>query len=259
MSRQATSVTIDHAAFNRAAERMIATSKKSTKQILEEQGKIVVVEAAKITPPNKNFKWNRKGGETAVTNDINKILVGLTPALYSDFMEIFGGKVNTRELRRKDGSVYVSDNDIAVSNIKQFHRSQRGRNGRVTTAGQKGDKNIGRSKSFTRGIVTNSRKAAYIKQAVKMVGKMAAGWKAAAMKLNGKLPAWIMRHNTAGAISYKQTGSKGLLELSNSGVYAQKKGSIERRLNAVLNKRAGAITRRVEYFLKKNSKACGFA
>ncbi len=75
MPRKAASVTVDSAKFNEAAERLIATSKKSIKENLREQGKIIVVEAAKLTPPNKNFKWNKKGGELAASNDLARLFV----------------------------------------------------------------------------------------------------------------------------------------------------------------------------------------
>lgn len=258
MPRKAASVTVDSAEFNRAAQQLIATSKKSTKQNLYEQGKIIVVEAAKLTPPNKNLKWNRKAGETAVTNDINKILIGLSPNLYDQFIEIFGGAINRRELRTKDGRVYVSDNDVAVTDLAKWHRSQRGRNGRVTTAGQHKDRNIGRSKSYNRGITTDAKKASYIRKAVKMVGKTAAGWNGAAQKLQAKLPAWITRHDRPGYANYVQRGSRGELELTNAGVYPSLRSTLERRLKWVLARRAKAIDRRVEYYLKQNARSSGF-
>ena len=258
MARKAASITVDSAEFNKAAQRLIATSKKSTKQNLYEQGKIIVVEAAKLTPPNKNLKWNKKGGELALTNDINKILISLGPNLYNQFIEIFGGAVNRRELRTKDGRVYVSDNDVAVSDLGKWHRSQRGRNGRVTTAGQGGDRNIGRSKSYNRGVTTESKKAGYIRKAIKMVGKTAAGWKGAAQKLQAKLPAWITRHDRPGYANYVQRGSLGELELANEGIYPRLKGTLEKRLKWVLARRAKALNRRVDYFLKQNAKAAGF-
>lgn len=258
MPRKAASVTVDSAEFNEAAQELIATSKKSIKQNLYEQGKIIVVEAAKLTPPNKNLKWNRKAGETAVTNDINKILIGLAPNLYDQFIEIFGGSINRRELRTKDGRVYVSDNDVAVTDISKWHRSQRGRNGRVTTAGQHKDRNIGRSKSYNRGVTTEAKKSAYIRKAIKLVGKTAAGWKDAANKLQTKLPAWITRHDRAGYAKYRQQGSRGELELANAGIYPRIKGTLERRLKWVLARRAAAISRRVQYYLKQNARSSGF-
>jgi hypothetical protein len=258
MARKAASLTVDSAEFNRAAQRLIATSKKSTKQNLYEQGKIIVVEAAKLTPPNKNLKWNKKGGELSLTNDINKILIGLAPNLYDQFIEIFGGAINRRELRTKDGRVYVSDNDVAVTDLAKWHRSQRGRNGRVTTAGQHKDRNIGRSKSYNRGITTDAKKASYIRKAVKMVGKTAAGWKGAAQKLQAKLPAWITRHDRPGYANYVLRGSRGELELTNAGIYPRLKGTLERRLKWVLARRAANINRRVDYYLAKNAKSAGF-
>ena len=212
MGRRAKSVTIDSAEFDKAAQRLIATSKRTTKELLNEQGKIIIVEAAKITPPNKNFKWNRKGGEQAASNDLARLFV-------------------------------ASKSKDAETNLAAVHRSNRNRLGRVP---RKVDK------------VPAKGLAQYRRKVLALVGKQAAGWKAAAIKLGAKLPAWIARHDRAGYINYKQQGSRGVLELANAGVYARARGSIERRLKAVLAKRAGAINRRVDYFLKQNAKASGF-
>jgi hypothetical protein len=76
----ATRVTVDSRDFDRAAQRLVATSKKSAREVLTDQARLVVVEAAKITPPNKNFKWNRKGGETTVRTDLARLFASSTAA-----------------------------------------------------------------------------------------------------------------------------------------------------------------------------------
>jgi hypothetical protein len=108
MARQTKSITIDSAEFNKAAQRLIATSKKSTKTVLEEQGKLIIKEAALITPPNKNSKNNKSGGERTIRADLAKLFI---PS------------------RSKDA---VSAGDLA-----QIHRKHRDRRGRVRYKGDK--------------------------------------------------------------------------------------------------------------------------
>jgi hypothetical protein len=73
MSRPATSVTIDSAPFARAAQRLIATSKKSAADLMRQQGKLIIVDAVKITPPNQNFRYARRLGEMAIRADLGRL------------------------------------------------------------------------------------------------------------------------------------------------------------------------------------------
>jgi hypothetical protein len=86
--------------FDTAVQRLVATSKKSAEQVLRDQAKLLVVEVAKITPPNKDFKWNRQGGETTNRNDLAKLF-------------------------RKSSS------RIAETDLKGVHRRARNRFGRI--------------------------------------------------------------------------------------------------------------------------------
>jgi hypothetical protein len=64
---------IDDRAFRRSLGAFAANSRKAGPEILRQQAKLFVRDAAKITPPNTG-KWNRKGGEAALRADIAKIL-----------------------------------------------------------------------------------------------------------------------------------------------------------------------------------------
>jgi hypothetical protein len=259
-ARSSARLEVNNAEFNTALKKFQENSKRSVAANLKQQAKLLCVDAAKVTPPNKKFTWNRKGGEAAMRNDINKILIGLSPSLFEQFKDIFGGQSARRELRRKDGTVYVTDQDVAVSgNIAKFHKSQRTRNGRVTTAGQSGDRNIGRSKSYTRGVVTTGQKASYIRTAIQAVGKMAAGWKSAASTLGAKLPAWITRHSSAGFAKVHVLGNRVEVEIANQSVYSGQKTSVEYRVAAAMKKRYWAMIKRVDYFQKKAAENAGFA
>ena len=93
-------MTIDSVAFDRAAPRLIATSKRSAQDLLRDQARLLVVDVAKITPPNKDYKWNRKGGEQTIKTDLAR--------LFS-----------------------TSRSDSAVSGLESIHRKARNRFGRV--------------------------------------------------------------------------------------------------------------------------------
>jgi len=64
----------DDRAFRKALLKFAQNSKKSNEQILKDQARLFVKDVTLITPPNKDFKANRKGGETAIKADIAKIM-----------------------------------------------------------------------------------------------------------------------------------------------------------------------------------------
>ncbi|XHR27551.1 MAG: hypothetical protein ACFUZC_16595 [Chthoniobacteraceae bacterium] len=63
-------------AFENAFKRYASTSKRQRKALLDEQGRIFVKEVILVTPPNKDLKANRKGGEQTIATDIKKIFRG---------------------------------------------------------------------------------------------------------------------------------------------------------------------------------------
>jgi hypothetical protein len=68
-------VKVDASDFRRSFARFAAESKRSKQQVLRQQAKLFVRDVVKVTPPNKNSKYNKPGGEKTVRNDIAKILV----------------------------------------------------------------------------------------------------------------------------------------------------------------------------------------
>jgi hypothetical protein len=65
---------IDDRAFRSALKRFEANSRRSSVEVLKEQAKLFVQDAILITPPNKDFRANRRGGEAAVKADLRKIM-----------------------------------------------------------------------------------------------------------------------------------------------------------------------------------------
>jgi len=204
---------VDSSKLNEALKKFKATSRKSTEAVLRQQGKLLVVELAGITPPNKKFKWNKKGGEATVKNDLAKLFRS-------------------------------SKSPNATSSLAGPHLAARDRRGRVPRGVEK---------------IPAKSIAVYRKLMLGKVGEMAAGWKAAANKLNAKLPAWITRHNSAGHGKVVVNSRTVEVELTNKAVYSGQKGWLDRAVKVALKKRYWAMIKQVTNFERKAAKQAGFA
>ena len=99
----------DDREFRAALKRFEAGSKKTREQVLKDQARLFVKDVILITPPNKDFKANRKGGETALKADIAKIMrqssarnARTDPAeIHAKFRDRQTGRVNKRNLKNK--------------------------------------------------------------------------------------------------------------------------------------------------------------
>jgi hypothetical protein len=191
---------VDSSKLNEALKKFKATSRKSSEAVLRQQGKLLVVELAGITPPNKKFKWNKKGGEATVKNDLAKLF-------------------RSSKARK------------ATSSLAQVHLE----------------------KVPAMGLV------AYRKLMLGRVGRMAAGWKSAANKLNAKLPVWITRHDSAGHGKVVVNDRTVEVELTNKAVYSGQKNWLDRAVKAALKKRYWAMIKQVTNFERKAAKQAGFA
>jgi len=100
---------IDDRAFVKALQAFAANSRKTSEAVIKDQARLFVKDAILITPPNKDFKANRKGGETAIKNDISKIMrqssardACTDPAdIHARFRDRQTGRVNKRNLKYK--------------------------------------------------------------------------------------------------------------------------------------------------------------
>ena len=64
----------DDRAFRAALKRFDENSRRTRAEVLREQAKLFVQDVILITPPNKDFKANRRGGESAIRADLRKIM-----------------------------------------------------------------------------------------------------------------------------------------------------------------------------------------
>jgi hypothetical protein len=234
---------------------------KDGKQVLKDAARNFVIKAIGVTPPSISGKADgeaKKRGEAVIQNDLDHILVGLSPKLYDEFMDM-GGKSVRREMYRKDGTVYVTDSDIAIGSIKDWHQQNRRENGRVHRIGRS-TRDIGRHKNWDRGVVLANEKKAYIARMLRRVGTLAAGWNASAIKLGAtRYPAWVKRQGHANGQGIVEVTPRGIRILMENAVgFATKVRGLERRIQWALNAQAGALDRAATAIMQKTARRAGF-
>jgi hypothetical protein len=211
----------DISKFNEALRRFQETSKRSVAQNLKNQARLLVIEMAQRTPPGDftGGKWKRVAGERAIKGDISKIMV---PS------EKVGSRTDPRRLH------------------EQFRRTR----GRVKT-----DLRAGVASKDRRWRVSGLK--IYIDTVKKRVGYMASGWKTAALRLGGSLPAWIMRHNAPGYGQIIVEGNRVGFEMANQGT-RDLQGIVNRRAQAALKKRYWQMIKQVDNAQKLAAQDSGF-
>lgn len=91
---------VDSTKLMEAFRKFQLASKRNVTANLKQQAKLLVVDLVKVTPPNKNFDYNKKGGETAARNDLAKLF-------------------------------RASKSSDAERNLERIHKAARNRRGRV--------------------------------------------------------------------------------------------------------------------------------
>lgn len=160
-------------------------------------------------------------GKRRVELDIRKIIYGLEGAHLSErhmtvskgaspnqtdwgTLQKCEGKQAVRLFATKGGTVYGVDQnqwltDAGISTLQQHHQSNRGKRGRVTTAGQK-TRDIGRWKWLNVLVVKEEAVKQFVKFKQGFVGQARGGWAAGFMAMGGKLTksGWVGKHADSG-------------------------------------------------------------
>ena len=119
-------IQVDSSEFQRQLKRLLNASPKAEKAVVRAAAKKVVEYAAGATPPGRGEgkgtlrAGDRKRGEKTMQGDLNHILYGAGPEIYQQFIDIYGGRID-HDWKTKDGRVFLTDTDVAISDIKAFH------------------------------------------------------------------------------------------------------------------------------------------
>ncbi len=221
-----TRVEVEVDKFKEAFAKFQTTSKRSVATNLKQQGKLIVTDIAKRTPPG-DFQatgWKRTAGERLIKVDLAKIM--------KPTKSVGSRKRQTR------------------TDPQRIHKEYKRKRGRVHTDLRRGKDERFRIEKATFEI--------YRQRIISHVGYMAAGWAKAASFLGGSLPGWITRHSAPGAGSVVIRGEDIELRLTNAAVYPDSRGLVDRRAVAVLKKRYWAMVKQADNFIKMAAEQAGF-
>lgn len=219
------------ARFNKTLISILEHSRKPILEVMKKQAKLVVEKVLDVTPPSGRTKRGvkaRKAGEKTVARNIQKVLSGVP--------------VSTN----RKGLASVSEAQIASIHTRARVAGQvRGRRRKV-------------------GVITPvpSRKLQiYIKKRQQAVGMLAAGWNAAARKLNVSKRSWpshVSRHNPPSDIRIDVTTHQISVFFGNRVQFAGGVGVMPRRLKWALGKQASNNEKIIAAF-KGGARRAGFS
>jgi hypothetical protein len=211
---------LDTARFRRALAEFARNSRKSGIEVVTVQAKLWVRDMVRITPPAQGSLGGAKGrGEKAAGGDVYKVVA---------------------ETRRP-----------AAKTAEEIHRQFRSRRtGRVWK-----DLRTGKDRRYrAQGV------RAYVQRNVKQrVGRLAAGWNAAAARLGLSLPSWITRHGASGGRIEVKVSLGGIrIRVANAVSFIGQVKGLDRRARSAFDNRARAMEKQLEaYALKKAARDAG--
>lgn len=255
-------IQINTANLERAIFEFALTTRKELADATIQQAGILVGHVIALTPPGggkgQAFTENggislaaKKRGEASIAADISKIFpTSKLPAERLQAMVANGWEFRTGK-GHKDTVREFAESTEDLKRIHSFARNPK-------TGRTRKMKGIGMAVT-RKGILRQ-----YIKQEIAKVGKLNAGWVAAARKLktaSRNVPAWISRHNdrlATGGADVRKNGSKVGIRIYNTQAWfpsgmesrvalavARRERGIQVAIEAILEKRAKAAERRM--------------
>lgn len=223
-------VTIDRRAFDVAINRFASEGKISAHDVLRDQMRIFTDKAIKVLPPDSIGQGKKRVEKDvcAVLGAIDdmtalKKLNGMFADRFSPLEFNTGGIVpaatRAEKYRTKRGRVKYKAKDVKIPNTKFVFGG----------------------KMYTSNRIRNK----IIRDKQSRVGRLKAGWEAAARMLGTRIPAWISRHSAPGsAVDTLRPGADtGYIEATNGVPYSERHAEAT---NKVLQGRVRALTTRID-------------
>jgi hypothetical protein len=257
-------IKIDTSAFAAAMSRFAVDSKKTSREILDQQAKLFVRDVMRITPPNKGDTRGLVRGKAVVRGDLARIFRPVSDAKIEEFRDFYGGNSFVTEFGHKGAKAIGNIEEVILSygKMKAFHQARRTRSGKVMKVNRAATTGI--RKRDLRGLDTGMVRAAdfkkYLKEVESEIGKLLSGWSAAAKRLGLTVPAWVSRHGSErGEISVETSGRTLKVRITNAVKFVSNVWNLERRVNDALANRAKQMDKQVEnYAVQKAAKRAGF-
>lgn len=254
---------VNSARLEASIVKFAAATRRTVGDVLRDVMKALVRDIVKLAPPFKSlsvresFGEQRRIGEQAVKSDIERVFLPLESLRIYNSETRLGKEIKrATDNNRKDvleilfqrslkrGAISpqlmdaVDDSNFLATVNPADHKSQRNKRGRVR-------------KDPRRFAVRQSAIDRYVKTMQKRVGKLKAGFSAAAQKFGVSLPSWIRRHSNGGQV-VDQSNSilNPFILLRNTVSYVADQNSTLRFAAIAMRNQAGKIERQLEAKLK---------
>lgn len=231
--------TFDWRDFDEKFVRRAATSSRGAFPIMVEQGRGIIRQVLRITPPGSRqvdglSSEARARGKTMIASDLlgggsrNKhhrtggIFAPMDRGLIEQAEAVHGGAIQ-RLFTRADGTVFGVENDFFLPHATQSdlraHHKKYFKNGRFTRAGG-ATRDIGRWKFIDRLVIPEDTFRAYLKEQQAKVGYLLSGWRVAAQKLGLPIPAWVANADAPSTIVMTVTPERIHIKATNEVPWA---------------------------------------
>ncbi len=240
--------------LNEAMSLFAKETKKGIEDVIEQQTGMIVGHLIAMTPPGAS-KGQAMGKTGAITNVAKKRGEGAVKADISTLFpttrarpaKVWGMIENGFYFGTGRGKKKVIDYAESIHDLSRVHRFARSRkSGRVRTGLS------GQNMALTTAALRN----AYIKQKIKNVGMLNAGWLRAAAKVKTakrSTPAWITRHGKKpGDANFKRSRHGLAITVSNRMPYFPR--DIDARMQRAVERRERGIAKALESMAERKAK-----
>lgn len=218
----APTVKIDDSKMLRKMKQYEKVVGKEVRQLVHNAGRLCAVELAKNTAPKGAGVGAKKQGEKKITKNIRSIFSIVSPKWWKEVINMGN---DGREILRheKTGIIWARDTQETIASLdaaRSFHKSKRNPDG--TTKAQR---------ILDRGIIKKSVYQAYLRETLRKVGLVKAGWglAAAACQADNRqplrgIPAWVKRNmpRAKGSVNDRRAaGFSWNIKLKNSVRYSR--------------------------------------
>jgi len=244
---------IDFTRWSDQAKHLLRVTGRDAGEVLKSEAALFTLDCVRLTPPNaknpfrESFNVQRRAGERAVQNDIQKIfksweslqIVQSNPKLAEELKKYARrGAVDKAAVLLRRLGVKIP---VILAATADLHKSLRGAGGRTLRK--------------PRMVLQTASIGRILRAAQKRVGMEKSGWTAAANALGVKLPAWITRHAGPGQVQLNLgTPDNQSITVSNLVPYAQPHGPKLGIIKRAYERRVESLTKRLEHIVQKNFK-----
>lgn len=245
---------VNMAAWQHELRQFASLAKKPGAAVLRQQARLLVRDAAGLTPPTTkqpiadiaNWPAQKAAGEKAVERDIRS---GFKPARDDNILDRFKNPKSRADYlnylsqgRYKAARTLLDRLRVKAALVVQpnsgLHKGLRDSRGRIRG-----------KRAYV--VLKEDKIEEFIKQKQALVGLAKSGWVLAGRKLGATFPGWIRRNKGTGIFEDKQSPNAQSIIVGNTVDYIQSAGSRLQVMERALKRRAESMRHQVEATMKR--------